>query len=126
MRQLHGLVEFRQLDEWSGVIDVGTLLVPNSELSALLIAHAERHGRTKIPDDASVSFFERYDRVRSHVTGVMMLTYSDISEFVAENRQDAQFGDLLKETLFDLLSELCDVLVGRFGNAHVRLLGYFD
>ena len=44
MLQIHGYVEIHQLGEWYGVIDAGSLLIPNSNLSRLLLRRSELRG----------------------------------------------------------------------------------
>ena len=51
MHQIHGFVEFPQLDEWYGVVDLGSLLVPNLELSKVILEAARKNGSLQAPDD---------------------------------------------------------------------------
>jgi hypothetical protein len=129
MHQAHGFVEYRQLDEWFGVVDVGALLVPNTRLSALLLETASRHQGLFVPSDASIAFGRLYARVREHVVGVATFSCRQacaLREHAAPGMQQTEVASLLNETLFDTLMDLCGVLARRFGEDDVRLLLYFD
>ncbi len=124
MHQAHGFVEFRQLGEWYGVIDAGTLLVPNLHLSILLLSHAERLGQAAIPGDASVAIMERVSPIQGQQVASASLTFRQLGGLHADEDQERRA--LLDETLFHVLLDLCRVLTKQFGEDGVRLVLYFD
>lgn len=126
MHQAHGFVEFRQLGEWYGVVDVGALLVPNRLLSVRLMECAEGLGQTTLPRDLSINSESRIGAVQEHLNGVAVFTYPQLCAL----RRDAQVKQadslLFEESLFSLLLTLCDSLASQFGQDDVRLVVYFD
>jgi hypothetical protein len=128
MHQIHGFVEFRQLEEWYGVVDVGSLLLPSLQLSERVLECARSHGTLYVPDDASIAFTERYSLVREHVMCAGFLSYNQALALLDQKVAGAQAdGDsVLQDTLFDTLFDLCKVLMSRFGVDSVRMVFYID
>lgn len=128
MNQLHGYIEFCELGEWYGVIDIGVLLVPNSHLSAVISHAAAEKGCNRVPDDASLAFSERYVLVRGKESATATLSYQQLGKLHESSNAPelAADPDLLRETNFAVLKSLCDVLAGRFGEENVRLVAYLD
>lgn len=124
MHQAHGFVEVRQLGEWYGVIDAGTLLVPNRHLSILLIRSATDLGQSAIPDDAGVAIMECVASIRGQQAGGGWLTFRQLLALAVGGDQER--SSLLDETLFQVLLDLCGVLSGHFGEDEVRLVFYLD
>lgn len=122
MHQPHGFVEFRQLGEWYGVVDVGALLVPNSSLGLLLFETADSLGQTQVPPDASVAWHQQADAILSDASAVVMLQYEQFHLLHGPNGRD----ELLEGSSFLVLERVCDVLSRHFGAGNVRLLVYLD
>lgn len=126
---VHGFVEFRQLDEWWAAICVGTLLVPSSQLSALLLAAAGAAGTSAPPASMSIDFKSMFDPIRDDVRGVVQLSLNELIALQSDGTAEFTSRDvesIFSETQFDVLLEMSAVLGRRFGNANVRLLVYVD
>lgn len=125
MAQLHGFVEFRQLGEWYGAVDVGVVLVPNSALGIGLCRLSERLGMATVPEDASISFAQRFNAAAGdHGCSVVHLPYAEFSRVMVG--PDKALAQLAEETMFDVLVEMARALAQRVGEGNVRLLAYLD
>ncbi len=132
MSQMYGAVEFCELGEWNALINVGVLVVGNSQFNRLLfgargIPHSlSKLARRGLPGELSVGFCAQYDPVRPHVHAETWATLTELEVQVDQWMRSAELAELLSDTNCLVVLELMRVLGGRFGNDSVRIVVFFD